>query len=155
MVRTVLAGALAGTIFLGAGGRVAMALFALATGRSPGFTLGGTLSVILSGAIAGVVGGVVLAAVDRLLPRTTWLRGLALGALCYLIAIPGFRPPRPLVFALFAPLFAGYGVTTLALVRRLTPVSPPPGQPPSGALGGERNPSGAGAEAGGTDISVS
>jgi len=45
---------------------------------------------------------------------------------CYVIAIPGFRPPQPLVFALFAPAFLVYGVV-LALTwervvgsRRLT-----------------------------------
>ncbi len=37
----------------------------------------------------------------------------------YLLASPGFRPPRPLVFALFAPAFLAYGVVFLAVWARL------------------------------------
>ena len=106
-----LLGAVAGALFLGVGGRLAMHAFALATARSAGFTLGGSLSVVWAGAIAGVIGGLLLVLVERFMPQRLWLRGVLFAAICYLIATPGFRPPRPLVFALFAPVFLAYGVS--------------------------------------------
>jgi hypothetical protein len=115
----ILAGAAAGAAVLGAGGRLAMSLFAIATGRPSVFTFGGSMSVVLSGAIAGAVGGLVLAVTYRFLRGGVWLRGLAFGVLCYLIAIPGFRPPQPLVFGLFAPLFLTYGIATVWARERL------------------------------------
>jgi hypothetical protein len=102
-----------------------MYLFAIATARSSVFSLGGSLSVVFAGAIAGTVGGLVLALTDRLLPNNLLTRGLVFGVLCYLIAIPGFRPPRPLVFVLFAPLFLAYGIVTVWLAARVF------AQPPS------------------------
>ena len=112
-------GALSGAVFLGMGGRLAMRLFALATTRSAGFTLRGSLNVVFAGAIVGAVGGVLVVATDRFLPKRLWVRALSFAALCYLIAIPGFRPPRPLVFALFAPAFLLYGVALEVLWVRL------------------------------------
>ena len=87
-----------------------MHAFALATARSAGFTLRGSLNVVFAGAIAGAIGGLLLAVVERFLPQRPSLRGVLFATLCYLIATPGFRPPRPLVFALFAPAFFAYGV---------------------------------------------
>ena len=71
------------------------------------------MSVVFSGAIAGAVGGLVLALIHRFLRGGVWLRGLGFGVLCYLIAVPGFRPPQLLVFVLFAPLFLAYGFATI------------------------------------------
>ena len=87
-----------------------MHAFALATVRSAGFTVRGSLNVVFAGAIAGAIGGLLLAAVERFLTPRLWLRGVLFGAVCYVVAIPGFRPPQPLVFALFAPAFLAYGV---------------------------------------------
>jgi hypothetical protein len=121
-----LLGAVAGALFLGAGGRLAMHAFALATDRPAGFTLAGSLKVVLAGAIAGVIGGLLLVVMERFMPQRLWLRGVLFAAICYLIATPGFRPPRPLVFALFAPAFLAYGVIMelawerLVRSRRLT-----------------------------------
>src|SRR2546422_2696966 len=116
---TLLLGVATGALFLGAGGRLVMRLFALATGRIPSFSARGTLTVVLAGAVAGAVGGLILFALARLLPRRPWLRGLTLGAVCYVVAIPGFRPPQPLVFALFAAAFLAYGLTLAVLWSRL------------------------------------
>ncbi|MEX2179193.1 MAG: hypothetical protein WD801_10815 [Gemmatimonadaceae bacterium] len=116
----VLVGATTGAVFLGAGGRVAMLLFAVATMRQWGITFGGTMSVVLSGAIAGAIGGALLALTGRWLPQRRWLRGLAFAVLCYVVAIPGFRPPTPLVFGLFAPWFLFYGMATVWLTLRLS-----------------------------------
>ena len=115
-----LVGTATGALFLGVGGRVVMRAIALAAGRPPGFSFGGTFSVILSGAIAGFVGGVLLFAAARFVPALLRFRGLIFGVLCYALATPGFRPPQPLVFALFAPAFLAYGVATVMLYERFT-----------------------------------
>ena len=112
-------GAVAGALFLGIGGRLAMHAFALATARAASFTLGGSVRVVLAGAIAGVLGGLLLVVIERFMPQRLWLRGVLFAALCYLIAIPGFRPPQPLVFALFAPAFLAYGVVMELAWERL------------------------------------
>lgn len=119
-VPAIVAGAAAGAILLGGGGRLAMFLFAVATGRPPVFTLGGALNVVFAGAIVGVVGGLLLALIRRWLPGRPWVRGVSFGVLCYLVAIPGFRPPTPLVFGLFAPLFVAYGMATVWAHQRLS-----------------------------------
>lgn len=103
-------GMIAGALFLGVGGRLVMRLFALATNRPWAFTLGGSVNVVLAGAIAGGIGGIALATIHRFLPRRLWRRGVLFAVICYLIAIPGFRPPKLLVFALFAPVFLAYGM---------------------------------------------
>ena len=127
LVTTLLLGAASGALFLGAGGRLVMRAFALATDRFPTFSVGGSLHVILAGAIAGAVGGLILFALVRWLPKPPWLRGLTFSAVCYLVAIPGFRPPQPLVFALFAPAFLAYGFTVVMLWARVVD-RPAPGQ---------------------------
>jgi len=114
-----LVGTATGALFLGVGGRLVMRALALAAGRPPGFSFGGTLSVILSGAIAGFVGGVLLFAAARFVPAVLRFRGLIFGVFCYALATPGFRPPQPLVFALFAPTFLAYGVATVMLYERV------------------------------------
>jgi len=98
------AGATAGAFCLGVGGRLAMHAFALATAPSAGFTVRGSLNVVFAGAIAGAIDGLLLAVIERFLSPRLWLRGVLFGVVCYVIAIPGFRPPQPLVFVL------GYGV---------------------------------------------
>jgi len=108
-VTALVLGAATGALCLGVGGRLAMHAFALATARSGGFTLRGSLNVVFAGAIAGAIGAVLLAAIERFLTQRLWLRGMLFGVVCYVIATPGFRPPRPLVFALFAPAFLAYG----------------------------------------------
>ena len=115
----VLAGAASGALFLGVGGRLAMHAFALATARSAGFTVRGSLNVVFAGAIAGAIGGLLLAVIERFLSPRLWVRGVLFGVVCYVIAIPGFRPPRPLVFVLFAPAFLAYGVVLALAWGRL------------------------------------
>ena len=87
-----------------------MHAFALATAPSAGFTVRGSLNVVFAGAVAGAIGGLLLAVIERFLTQRPWLRGVLFGVVSYVIATPGFRPPRPLVFALFAPAFLAYGV---------------------------------------------
>jgi hypothetical protein len=101
-----------------------MSVFALATGRPSVFTLGGSLNVVFAGAIAGAIGGLLLGLTRRFFSTRLWLRGLSFGVLCYLIAIPGFRPATPLVFGLFAPLFLAYGLATVWARERLVTTRP-------------------------------
>jgi hypothetical protein len=114
-------GAGAGALFLGVGGRLVMHAFAVATAGLGSFTLGGSLSVVLAGAIAGAIGGILFVVIERFLPKRRWLRGTLFAAVCYLIATPGFRPPRPLVFALFAPAFLAYGMALERWWARIAP----------------------------------
>lgn len=65
-------GALSGAVFLGAGGRFAMYLFALARARPPLFSARGSLNVVLAGAIAGTIGGLILALTEPILPNAYW-----------------------------------------------------------------------------------
>jgi len=118
LLTALLVGTATGALFLGVGGRLVMRALALAAGRPPGFSFGGTFSVVLSGAIAGFVGGVLLFAAARFVPVVLRFRGLIFGVFCYALASPGFRPPQPLVFALFAPTFLAYGVATVMLYER-------------------------------------
>ena len=115
----VVVGAASGALCLGVGGRLAMHAFALATAQSAGFTVRGSLNVVFAGAIAGAIGGLLFAAIERFLTQRLWLRGVLFGVVCYVIAIPGFRPPQPLVFALFAPAFLVYGVFFAVTWERL------------------------------------
>jgi hypothetical protein len=111
-------GAGAGALLLGLGGRLAMRLFAAATGRPGAFSVRGTLTVVFAGAVAGLIGGALFVAVQRRLPGRAPARGLAFGVLCLVLAAPGIRPPRPLTFGLFTPLFLVYGAAVAALWER-------------------------------------
>lgn len=112
-------GAVSGAVFLGAGGRFAMYLFTIATGRPSVFSMSGSLNVVLAGTVAGTLGGLVLGLTEPLLPKRLLTRGVVFAVLCYLIAIPGFRPPQPLVFGLFGLLFLAYGIVTVWLASRV------------------------------------
>jgi len=119
-------GTASGALLLGLGGRLAMRLFALATGRPGAFSLRGTLNVVFAGAVAGLIGGALLWAVERWLPRRPLPRGLAFGLLCFAIASPGIRPPQFLTFGLFAPFFVGYGLVVASAWARVARQEPKP-----------------------------
>jgi hypothetical protein len=125
-LRTVLIGAAVGFLTLGLGGRVAMWAFAEFTDRPNLVTPRGTLMVGFAGAIAGSIAAMLYLLVGRwLVPRaSTFLRGLAFGALTLIVASPGIRPPWPLTFALFTPAFLLYGVLFVAAVVRFSRQEP-------------------------------
>ena len=58
--RIALTGALLGALFLGLGGRLAMAAIVLGAGGTPHFTLSGTLRLMMLGAFAGIVGSILV-----------------------------------------------------------------------------------------------
>jgi hypothetical protein len=110
VARTVLAGTLAGAVFLGAGTRAAMRGVALVEGRVPVWTVTGTLTVIGMGALFGLLFSLLWMLVGRWIPGHRFARGLLFGALSALIASPGLTPPRVSTFVLFVPWFLAYGI---------------------------------------------
>ena len=126
VMRLILVGAAVGFVTLGLVGRIAMFGFAEFTDRPTAWTLTGTVNVGLAGAIAGAIAAVLYVLIERwFLPRApTIVRGLAFGALVFLVASPGIRPPWLLTFALFTPAFLLYGVMFVAIVVRFSKREP-------------------------------
>jgi hypothetical protein len=71
--------------------------------------------VVFEGATTGLIGALIFFALRRWLPRRGLLRGLVYGITAFAVFSPGIRPPQFLTFALFAPLFLGYGLLLSAL----------------------------------------
>lgn len=108
--RSLLVGALAGALLLGAGTRVAMHGVAVVEGRVPVWTFAGTMNVVGMGVVFGLLFAIVWALVGRRIPGSRFVRGLLFGALTAVIASPGLTPRRLSTFALFVPWFLIYGV---------------------------------------------
>lgn len=125
-----------GVIGLGAGvaARVAMRLFALATGPSVSFTLGGTMIILLFGGIIGLGAGVTYVLVRRFLPGPAVIRGALFALLLVAFVVtPGFlrqpgeaAPSVALGIVLFSAITALYGpmlaVAVLRAERRVVTV---------------------------------
>ena len=137
-----LAGAIAGVVVGGLGGRVVMRISAIAAGdrlqgaltdggnRVGDITVGGTIGlVVFGGLFAGVLGGVVLASVDPWLPADRRLRGPVTGSL--LLAFAGsvlispdnfdflILDPPSLNVAMFAALLVLFGIVAVPLADRI------------------------------------
>ena len=135
------AGAIAGILIGGLGGRLAMRILAATSGddvqgaitdaeeRVGDITVGGTVGfVIFVGIFGGIVGGVVFVALRRWLPQRAWMAGLAIGLLLLFFArLDPLDPesidleiltPDLLAVALFLTLFPLYGMTMASLVSR-------------------------------------
>jgi hypothetical protein len=136
------AGAVAGILVLGFGGRLAMRILAATSGdhvqglltdaeeRVGEITVGGTVGLILFvGLLGGIAGGLVYVAVRRWLPERAWVAGLLYGVLIMGLARADPLDPdntdfdilRPvwLAIVLFAVLFPLFGVVLGALAERL------------------------------------
>jgi hypothetical protein len=122
------AGALAGALVLGVGGRLLMAALVILAGGRPSFTAGGSLTVVAVGTGYGAVGGLL---VLLLLRRRTGARPLA-GALLGLLLLGvawvtspiGRRAAAgrlPLVLGLAVPAFVVWGLLATALLARWHP----------------------------------
>ncbi len=124
-----LAGAGAGLVALGVGGRVAMAALVLAAGGRPDVTLGGSLEVLAVGTGYGAAGGLLALGLRRPLTAPRMLgRGGALGlgllAIAWLTsrvgrsAASGLAATRPLAIALAVICFVGYGLLVEGFLHR-------------------------------------
>jgi len=128
LLRAGAAGATAGLLILGIGGRLLMRLTALIAGRAPGFSWGGSLEVLAAGALFGGAGGLAWVALARFAPRR--FTGVALGATTFTAigllsdaargATGGVPPgPRTIALVLFLGLCVAWGFATDALGRRV------------------------------------
>lgn len=127
LLRASAAGATAGLLLLGLGGRLLMRLTALIAGRAPGFSWGGSLEILAAGGLFGAAGGIGWLVLTRFVPGR--ITGPALGALTFMAigllsdaargAAGGIAPgPRAVALALFLCLCIGWGVATDTLARR-------------------------------------
>lgn len=129
VTRGALAGALAGAIVLGVGGRLLMRLVAVLFLPGPeGFSWGGSLEVVAAGLLFGGAAGVVWA------PLTRWVPPPLVGPALGLVTFGGIAVGSPTArgaasgmpipgLALFLALCLAFGWTTHALARRWTPPS--------------------------------
>jgi hypothetical protein len=136
------AGAIAGAISAGAGGRVAMRLIALANSSHDGaltdfgatvgeITFGGTIFLLIFGAFIGVFGGAAYLGLRRWLAVPAAWRGLAFGAVTLLTVGNLLIDPHNVDFeilepafmtvSLFAALFFVNGLILAPLADRLHP----------------------------------
>jgi hypothetical protein len=146
---SVAAGALAGVLVAGAGGRLVMRLLALTSPESAGqltqgqatigeISLGGTLGVFVFGGMAlGIASGLLYAVVGRLLPAGR-AGGALLGLLALLLGSTRVDPLRPdnfdfnllgpawLAVGSFVVLAIVHGMLVVALAGRLSGKRPPP-----------------------------
>jgi hypothetical protein len=123
------AGLLAGLVFLGVGGRLAMRIIVLAHGDTPGFSISGTLQVLGVGAVIGGLGSVASLVLQRIWRRASWMRGVALGSAMFAVGTAIFVPTAAgidanffeglFIAALFAAIFFGYGLTMEYTVQSL------------------------------------
>ncbi len=122
------AGALAGTVILGIGGRLAMRLIAMVGGFPGSQSWGGSLEVVAFGLILGVVWGFFFGLVHRYAFTGKLLTGLLFGLLLYglVVAIPmdpkaaiaGFPDHLLTITLIFGVLFVMYGLTLVSLFHR-------------------------------------
>lgn len=121
------AGLLAGSLFLGIGGRVAMRAIGALRGAPGELSIGGTLIVVFSGAWRGALGGLLYPVIQRLLPGAGLLKGLILGGATLILSI-GLRPDGlqlaraleavPLTLILFTILAILYGLSVQVTLER-------------------------------------
>ena len=136
-----LAGAIAGSLLTGIGGRIVMRIIAMADPQTEPELTGGTMFLLVIGgffgAMFGAVGGLLFIGVRRLLLGAWPWKGLVFGLIWLLItggiffsigqdeAFSDFDPPT-LGISLFAALFIVYGLTVAALMERFNTYSPNP-----------------------------
>jgi hypothetical protein len=119
------AGALAGALVLGVGGRLLMAALVLLVGGQPSFTAGGSLTVVAVGTGYGAVGGLLVLLLLRRRPGGRLLAGVLLGLLllgvAWLTSPVGRRAAAgrlALILALAVPTFVVWGLLATVLLAR-------------------------------------
>ena len=128
MIAGLIAGIMVGIVVLGLGGRLLMRLIALIGGLTPGISLGGTLEVVAFGGITGGFAGITYGFIHAILPKNSWLKGIAFGLLIYgfLLLIPfdskmvanGFPQLKLLIYILFGALCLLYGLLVIPAIHR-------------------------------------
>ena len=108
-------GAVVGAIFLGAGGRIAMRIFALMEGREPAWTLEGSLAVVFMGAVFGTIGGSLLWLGRRVFRRSPIARGALFWIPLTALFLRGLSPLTSNSLTAFLPFYAAYGVVVYRL----------------------------------------
>jgi len=133
-VRILVAGAAAGFLVLGVGGRLAMAAIQVTTTDAPSrWTLGGSVTVILLGAASGLAGAAMalifrwIAA--RLPPAYWWLQYVLLSAALVLVTARGLRGTNPVAGWWFYPLVAVYAALMFVIDRRIAGREPARSEP--------------------------
>jgi hypothetical protein len=129
--RFALIGALLGAIFLGLGGRLAMAAIVLGAGGAPHFTLAGTLRLMMLGAIAGIVGAIVVLisriVAHRVAPGRSSASYWIFAILLLLVTALGFwaseratagNQSQSVAWRYLSPCIALYGIALALSVRR-------------------------------------
>jgi hypothetical protein len=122
------AGAVAGALVLGVGGRLLMAIVVLLAGGQPRFSTGGSFEVLVLGTGYGAGGGLLI----PLLPRTVGARqrqaaallGVLLFAVAWLTSSVGRGAAagrRPLIVLLALPAFVLWGILATTLYARWHP----------------------------------
>ncbi len=124
-----LAGAMVGTVVLGIGGRLIMRIIALIGGVTPGASLGGSLEVIAFGSLTGILAAIGYTLLRRILPGKTWLKGIPLGLLIYVIllvipfdsklAAKGFPQLTILIHLLFGGLCVVFGLGLIPTITKI------------------------------------
>ena len=119
----IFAGSVAGVLTLGAGGRLAMYAFALATDRPPVWTFEGTLTVLFFGLWIGAAGALLRCAAACWLPERwpEWPRTALFAAACLTLGLRGVSPFTGTTLALFLPVIGAYILTVELLWRRVRP----------------------------------
>jgi len=113
------AGAGAGFLALGVGGRLAMRWLALRQGQAPVLSLGGTITVLGAGVACGVGAAFLRSLLDRAPQLPLWARRALFALACLLVTLRGLHPVSARALAVFLPLVAGYVVLVELAWRRL------------------------------------
>ncbi len=130
LLRAVVAGAVAGTLVLGIGGRLVMRLIAvLFLPGDAGFSWAGTLEVLAAGGLFGAVAALLWAPLARRLPSPAVGPALGMATCAGIVALSSTARnagrmdttgAQIAVIALFLALCIAYGVVAHALARRWT-----------------------------------
>jgi hypothetical protein len=122
------AGALAGALVLGVGGRLFMAIVVLLGGGQPSFSPGGSFEVLLVGTGYGAGGGLLLPLLVRTVGARRRLAAAMLGVLLFAVAWMTSSVGRgaaagrlPLIVLLSLPVFVLWGILATALYARWQP----------------------------------
>jgi len=126
MARALLAGAIAGGLILGIGGRIATLLVAIGAGRPANLSPAGVAETVIVGVVVGLAGGFLISV---FVAGTTVWRGVKVGLVLLvvttLVAWWGGRlilvgPPIQFVtFGVVAAVYVIYGICAVAGARRL------------------------------------